>query len=84
MCIDQSSTDERSEQVTRMSSIYKLATRVVVWLGLSGPYGQGPLGEKRILSRFNNDGRNSEVSRDSILYPHPANKQWMGGFMGAA
>ncbi|KAH8788003.1 heterokaryon incompatibility [Diaporthe sp. PMI_573] len=33
VCIDQSSLEERGEQVTRMSSIYQNASRVIVWLG---------------------------------------------------
>lgn len=33
ICIDQSSIVERSEQVQRMADIYRLAARVVVWLG---------------------------------------------------
>ncbi|KAI6086015.1 heterokaryon incompatibility protein-domain-containing protein [Hypoxylon rubiginosum] len=33
ICIDQSSTSERSQQVQRMDKIYQCAARVVVWLG---------------------------------------------------
>ncbi|ORX94551.1 heterokaryon incompatibility, partial [Clohesyomyces aquaticus] len=33
ICIDQSNTDERSEQVHIMADIYKFAPRAVVWLG---------------------------------------------------
>lgn len=33
ICIDQSNLEEREKQVARMSSIYKNASRVVVWLG---------------------------------------------------
>ncbi|KAI0165239.1 heterokaryon incompatibility protein-domain-containing protein [Hypoxylon sp. FL1284] len=33
ICIDQSSTSERSQQVQRMDKIYQLAARVVIWLG---------------------------------------------------
>ena len=33
ICIDQSNNLERSEQVQRMSSIYKSADQVIVWLG---------------------------------------------------
>ena len=76
LCIDQSSTEERSDQVARMSSIYKLSSRVVVWLGPLGPYGG-----KKILGRFTHNGRDVEVSRDGILYPHPNNGWWMQGHM---
>jgi hypothetical protein len=34
MCIDQSNTQERSSQVANMANVYRLASRVVVWLGL--------------------------------------------------
>ena len=34
ICINQEDILERNEQVTRMASIYKLATHVVVWLGV--------------------------------------------------
>ncbi|KAI4858973.1 heterokaryon incompatibility protein-domain-containing protein [Hypoxylon rubiginosum] len=33
ICIDQSSTSERSQQVQRMDKIYQHAARVVIWLG---------------------------------------------------
>jgi hypothetical protein len=33
MCIDQSNTDERDEQVRRMKHIYERASHVIVWLG---------------------------------------------------
>lgn len=33
VCIDQSNTNERGHQVRLMSSIYKAASRVVIWLG---------------------------------------------------
>ncbi|XXH01363.1 hypothetical protein Hte_007721 [Hypoxylon texense] len=33
ICIDQSSTGERSQQVQRMDKIYQHAARVVIWLG---------------------------------------------------
>ena len=33
LCIDQENDDERSEQVGRMGSIYKSASRILVWLG---------------------------------------------------
>lgn len=37
MCIDQENKEERSEQVLRMKDIYRLADRVVIWLGPPGP-----------------------------------------------
>lgn len=77
VCIDQSSTEERSDQVAKMGSIYKSATRVVVWLGPS----PGPDGDWRIISRFTSNGGDVEVSKDGILYPHPNNTRWMQGFM---
>lgn len=33
ICIDQTSLEERSQQVALMGDVYKQATRVVVWLG---------------------------------------------------
>ena len=33
VCIDQEDLEERSEQVRRMASIYKMAYRVIAWLG---------------------------------------------------
>ena len=33
LCIDQSNTDERSQQVARMHTIYTSCTGVIVWLG---------------------------------------------------
>ncbi|KAI1768943.1 heterokaryon incompatibility protein-domain-containing protein [Hypoxylon sp. FL1150] len=36
VCIDQSNIPERNAQVPRMSIIYKLASRVILWLGPSG------------------------------------------------
>jgi len=33
ICIDQSSTTERNHQVALMGEVYKLAKRVLIWLG---------------------------------------------------
>jgi len=33
ICINQGDDEEKSKQVTRMRDVYKLARRVVVWLG---------------------------------------------------
>ncbi|KAI9149079.1 Heterokaryon incompatibility protein [Paramyrothecium foliicola] len=38
VCIDQSSSAERSHQVTLMQSIYSQCQQDILWLGLSGPY----------------------------------------------
>ncbi|KAI1058729.1 hypothetical protein LB507_004165 [Fusarium sp. FIESC RH6] len=38
ICINQSDVVERSEQVQRMSDIYRYAKRVVVWLGPEAPW----------------------------------------------
>lgn len=38
ICINQSDVKERSEQVQRMSDIYRYARRVVVWLGPEAPW----------------------------------------------
>jgi hypothetical protein len=37
LCIQQSDTAERNQQVDRMGDIYERATRVVVWLGNGDP-----------------------------------------------
>ena len=38
VCINQQDLDERNHQVWTMDEIYRGAERVVVWLGLEGPY----------------------------------------------
>ncbi|ROW14724.1 hypothetical protein VPNG_03703 [Cytospora leucostoma] len=37
ICIDQNNTQERSKQVLRMNDIYRMAARVVIWLGPESP-----------------------------------------------
>jgi hypothetical protein len=35
LCINQNDTDERSQQVTRMTNIYTISRQVIIWLGIS-------------------------------------------------
>lgn len=50
ICIDQKNLDERSHQVRRMSDIYTMATRVVVWLGPEGDNSTLALSTMDVLS----------------------------------
>lgn len=43
ICINQSDVNERNEQVVRMAKIYRLAQRVVVWLGPDSASGSYPI-----------------------------------------
>ncbi|EON67114.1 hypothetical protein W97_06367 [Coniosporium apollinis CBS 100218] len=63
LCINQSDTRERTHQVTRMSSIYKQASSVVVWLGEAW---NGSELAMECLQRF---GKDSNLHHDQSLSP---------------
>ncbi|TGJ85655.1 hypothetical protein E0Z10_g3126 [Xylaria hypoxylon] len=52
LCIDQSNTEERSEQVSSMGDIYRSASGIVVWLGEieTQPYKYMPISGHKALS----------------------------------
>ncbi|KAF2490269.1 HET-domain-containing protein [Lophium mytilinum] len=65
VCINQEDEDERNEQVKSMASIYRLAERVVVWLG--------PQADRSRLAMKTLDyiGAQLEYTKDNILVPSP-------------
>ena len=65
ICIDQSNNEERSSQVKHMSLIYRLAQRVIIWLG--------PSTESTALAvdTLHYLGYQLEVSRSSTRYRAP-------------
>lgn len=65
LCINQESTQERSEQVGRMADIYKLAYRVVVWLG------PATSGSRLAVSTLEFMGSQIEISRDNSIIRSP-------------
>lgn len=65
ICIDQGNTDEQSDQVVRMKDIYRLADRVVIWLGPAGPDTHLAFEGLRSL------GDRVETSRGFIIMPPP-------------
>ncbi|KAK5652292.1 hypothetical protein OQA88_10640 [Cercophora sp. LCS_1] len=65
ICINQRDVVERSHQVLRMRDIFRLAHRVLVWLG--PPDDTSDEGMK-VLERI---GRQIEVGKDSFILPDP-------------
>ncbi|KAF2246312.1 hypothetical protein BU26DRAFT_65795 [Trematosphaeria pertusa] len=70
LCINQEDIEERNVQVKRMASIYKLAYRVVVWLGPTSPdqSNEWALG---ILQKL---GEQTEYTRDYYIMASPTAK----------
>lgn len=52
LCIDQQNESERSSQVARMSDIYRLADRVVIWLSPGYEGSEGALSLLRSISHY--------------------------------
>ena len=65
LCINQESVPDRNIQVARMDSIYRSASRVIVWLGLEDPECNQALSELRGLAA------NVHLSK---IYPHSYEK----------
>lgn len=72
ICINQDDNVEKSVQVGRMADIYRLAHRVVVWLGPEDA------DSKLALSALREIGRQYEVTVDGYLLPSPdaTNPEW--------
>ncbi|KAF2118819.1 heterokaryon incompatibility protein-domain-containing protein [Lophiotrema nucula] len=71
ICINQDDTAERSVEVGRMGSIFQLAQRVVVWLGLSSD--ETPLAFQTLVYL----GAQTEVLRNkSCIYAPEADTTW--------
>ncbi|KAH6671499.1 heterokaryon incompatibility protein-domain-containing protein [Plectosphaerella plurivora] len=60
VCINQTDNAEKSHQVARMDRIYRLAYRVVVWLGTSGD------GSDKAMAALRYLGEQVELSRNSV------------------
>ena len=69
ICINQSNPEERSSQVKHMSQIYKLAQRVIIWLGPSNSSTATAVHTLRYL------GSQLEVSRRGSCYRAPNSEQ---------
>ncbi|KAI1398394.1 heterokaryon incompatibility protein-domain-containing protein [Hypoxylon fuscum] len=65
LCINQDDTKEREGQVGLMRDIYRLAARVVVWLG------QATNGSRLALSALGHLGAQVEVTIDGLKVPSP-------------
>lgn len=72
ICINQEDMQERNMQVQRMTSIYRLAHRVVVWLGLDSHL------SSLAMSTLDYLGEQVEISRGGNVFPAPraAEQHW--------
>ncbi|KAF2651311.1 HET-domain-containing protein [Lophiostoma macrostomum CBS 122681] len=72
ICINQQNIAERNEQVHRMGSIYRRASRVVVWLGEAASDGDLAMSAMHYL------GQQVDVTKDFWLLRHPeaVEMQW--------
>ncbi|OTB14618.1 hypothetical protein K445DRAFT_319029 [Daldinia sp. EC12] len=75
LCINQDDLEERSEQVKRMELIYKLAHRVVAWLGPGSP------ASELAFSKLAHLGRQIEHTRDGTMLSAPGctEDKWFSG-----
>ncbi|KAK6603058.1 heterokaryon incompatibility protein [Botrytis cinerea] len=75
ICINQEDLDERSQQVPLMSTIYKNASRVIVWLGEELPRSQeawdlmAPLAGKSEQFKIHANDENKERYGSTIICP---------------
>jgi hypothetical protein len=65
ICIDQENTEEQGDQVLRMKDIYRLADRVVIWLGPASPDTHLALEGLRGL------GERVEITQNIVIMPPP-------------
>ena len=72
ICINQKDQNERETQVTRMASIYTLASRVVIWMGLSTHTTPKAL---KILAKISRQV-NITTSRFPVPSPHATTDWW--------
>lgn len=70
ICINQEDINERNAQVKRMAAIYRLAHRVVVWLGLGSP------SSSLALSTLEYLGEQIEISRQGNIIHTPGAVEW--------
>ena len=71
ICINQADLNERNEQVRMMSSIYRQATRVIVWLGLNWPGGKNVAAEAiKEFARRQRQGADSQQLSTFLDNPH--------------
>lgn len=72
ICINQNDDNEKGIQVRRMTSIYKHAYRVVVWLGIGG------LDHYKALNAMDYIGRQVAVTRNDRKFeaPNSAERDW--------
>ncbi|KAJ4291859.1 hypothetical protein N0V90_009755 [Kalmusia sp. IMI 367209] len=67
LCINQDDLQERNHEVKRMSQIYTLASKVIVWLGTENPDGSSA----RALDIFGFFGEQFELTADWLLLISP-------------
>ncbi|RYP30972.1 hypothetical protein DL767_005979 [Monosporascus sp. MG133] len=69
LCINQNDLEERSTQLLHMGEIYKLAVRVIIWLG--------PTADESNTAMSNLDylGSQLEISRQGNVFPRPGCQQ---------
>ncbi|KAK8061147.1 hypothetical protein PG997_015368 [Apiospora hydei] len=67
LCINQEDEDEKSEQIVRMATIYRMASRVVVWLGPGNPSEQSTLA----MSTLEHLGKQLELSQSTVRFASP-------------
>lgn len=65
ICIDQSNIDERNHEVLRMGDIYRLAYRVIIWLGDRSE------GTKSAFSEMKRIGKQVMVNNSAALFCSP-------------
>lgn len=72
ICINQEDIKERNQQVKRMTDIYKLAERVMIWLG------EGSEDSERALSTLEHIGKQLDITKSGrIIAAHNATEPYL-------
>ncbi|KAK8136781.1 HET-domain-containing protein [Apiospora sp. TS-2023a] len=67
ICINQDDREEKSKQIVRMSALYRMATRVVVWLGPNSELQKSTLAMKTL----DHLGRQLELDCSTVRFASP-------------
>ncbi|KAK8070241.1 HET-domain-containing protein [Apiospora phragmitis] len=67
LCINQQDEDEKSKQIVRMATLYRMASRVVVWLGPESPSEQSTVA----MPTLEHLGKQLELSQSTVRFASP-------------
>lgn len=77
VCINQENIKEKNRQVMNMKRIYENATRVVVWLGLDEPCGNGNSTKATVAAKTINKVTQEIIDHFNSLDPNARSELWI-------